>query len=366
MEDDFAATTTIGERVAPQPVANVPKKRRQQASVPSFGTPTKLEPFVLLAKSARGAAAANLIGQACAAPGVFAFSELLEVPSIHELQSSEQYGASHRLLQVFAYGTWSDYKDSQASLPALNTAQENKLKQLSILTLAQQTRTIPYNVLMTRLDLASVATLEDLLIDAIYSGIMTARLDQKMARLEVLTTIGRDVKQSTSSGAAVAQGKTAATATSTSTEPMELDSTLNNASTPTVQALTETLSAWLMTISTLLASLDHNIITLSDQAAQEKVATANKDQRIKQVIEEVSKAKDKESSTLAKGKGFAAAVMGAATGGGGGGEEGSGPTWRDTLGKVFGGDGGTSREEMDVDGMEQRSPHGRARKRGRA
>ncbi|KAK4050827.1 hypothetical protein OIV83_003249 [Microbotryomycetes sp. JL201] len=350
MEDDFAATTTIGERVAPQPVANVPKERRQQPSGSSFGTLSKLEPFLLLAKSARGAAAASLISQACAAPGVYAFSELLELPSIHELQSSEQHGASYRLLQVFAYGTWSDYKDSKASLPSLNAAQENKLRQLSILTLAQQSRTLPYNVLVSRLELPSVAALEDLLIDGIYSGIMTARLDQKLARLEVLTTIGRDVKQSTSS---VGEAKTIAS------ESMEVD-TVSTASAPTVQALTDTLSTWLSTIHTLLASLDQHIVSLSDQATSQKTAEANRDAQIKQVIEEVAKAKEKESSTLAKGKGFAAAVMGA-----GGGEEGA--SWRDTIGKVFGGsDGGQSKEEMDVDGSELKSPHSRARKRGRA
>jgi COP9 signalosome complex subunit 7 len=45
----------------------------------------RLEPFLLMAKSARGAAAAKLCADACAAPGVFVFGELLDVPSIQDV-----------------------------------------------------------------------------------------------------------------------------------------------------------------------------------------------------------------------------------------------------------------------------------------
>ena len=46
--------------------------------------PAKLEPFLLMAKSAKGAAAAKLVQDATAAPGVYVFSELLAQPSIQE------------------------------------------------------------------------------------------------------------------------------------------------------------------------------------------------------------------------------------------------------------------------------------------
>ena len=45
----------------------------------------KLEPFLLMAKSAKGAAAAKLVQDATAAPGVYVFSELLELPTIAEV-----------------------------------------------------------------------------------------------------------------------------------------------------------------------------------------------------------------------------------------------------------------------------------------
>lgn len=47
----------------------------------------KLEPFLLMSKSAKGAAAAKLILDATSSPGVFVFGELLGVPSIQEVRA---------------------------------------------------------------------------------------------------------------------------------------------------------------------------------------------------------------------------------------------------------------------------------------
>ena len=48
---------------------------------------SKLEPFLLISKSAKGAAAAKLIQDATSAPGVFVFAELLELPNIQEVHN---------------------------------------------------------------------------------------------------------------------------------------------------------------------------------------------------------------------------------------------------------------------------------------
>jgi COP9 signalosome complex subunit 7 len=91
----------------------------------------KLEPFLLMSKSAKGAAAAKLILDATGSPGVFVFGELLDVPSIQEVRArscelegltaqciqlsrNEQYSGHHRLLQLFAYGTYEDYLSASA------------------------------------------------------------------------------------------------------------------------------------------------------------------------------------------------------------------------------------------------------------
>lgn len=73
--DDVAARIRLTDPAAA--AASAPRPAAPQAG-PSFAPPPKLEPFLLLAKSARGAGAAKLIEQATAAPGVYVFAELIE------------------------------------------------------------------------------------------------------------------------------------------------------------------------------------------------------------------------------------------------------------------------------------------------
>lgn len=49
-------------------------------------TSSKLEPFLLMSKSAKGAAAAKLIENVTGAPGVYVFGELLDVAGIAEVR----------------------------------------------------------------------------------------------------------------------------------------------------------------------------------------------------------------------------------------------------------------------------------------
>ena len=58
-------------------------------------------------------------------------------------------------------------------------------------------QSIPYEELMQQLDIANIRELEDLLItDCFHQGIITGRLDQRQNRLEVLDSVGRDVRPS--------------------------------------------------------------------------------------------------------------------------------------------------------------------------
>lgn len=50
-----------------------------------------MEQFVLLSKSAKGAAAAELVKQALETPGLYVFSELLDMPSIKEVNWSFEH-----------------------------------------------------------------------------------------------------------------------------------------------------------------------------------------------------------------------------------------------------------------------------------
>ena len=70
-----------------------------------------LEPYILLSKSANSPrAAADLVQQATAAPNTFVFAELLQTPNIQALRTApDAYAQYYTLLEIFAWGTWSDY-----------------------------------------------------------------------------------------------------------------------------------------------------------------------------------------------------------------------------------------------------------------
>lgn len=71
---------------------------------------TALQPFLLLAKSATGRAAADLVAQATQASGCFVFGELLESPNIQKLADTPDGLKYFELLKIFAYGSYADYK----------------------------------------------------------------------------------------------------------------------------------------------------------------------------------------------------------------------------------------------------------------
>jgi len=79
-----------------------------------------LEPFLALSKSATSPrAAADLIKQATSVPNTFVFAELLHTPNIHALQNTPDHASHHKLLEIFAWGTWADY---QCNRPRANVS----------------------------------------------------------------------------------------------------------------------------------------------------------------------------------------------------------------------------------------------------
>ncbi|BES96746.1 cop9 signalosome complex subunit [Nesidiocoris tenuis] len=162
-------------------------------TVPASNNPP-LEQFVLLAKSAHGAAATELIRQVLAAPGVHVFGELLDMPTIKELENGP-FANAFRTLNIFAYGTYHDYLSDKANLVELTEVEKKKLQHLTIVTLATKMKCIPYSTLLKELDMKNVRDLEDLIIEAIYADIIHGKLDQKNSQLEVDYAIGRDTRE---------------------------------------------------------------------------------------------------------------------------------------------------------------------------
>ncbi|XP_077236807.1 COP9 signalosome complex subunit 7-like isoform X1 [Tasmannia lanceolata] len=179
--------------------------------------------FVKQAENLRGDSLANLIIEATSHSSLFAFSEILSVPNLAQLQGTE-YSIFLDVLRLFAHGTWSDYKSNAGCLPPLVPDQVRKLKQLSVLTLAETNKVLPYDQLMHELDVSNVRELEDFLInECMYAGIVRGKLDQLRRCFEVQFASGRDLR------------------------PGQLSSMI------------ETLTSWLTTSDNLLVSIQEKI-----------------------------------------------------------------------------------------------------------
>ncbi|KAL6863123.1 hypothetical protein ACO1O0_003367 [Amphichorda felina] len=146
-----------------------------------------LEPFLALSKSATSPrAAVDLIRQATSAPNTFIFAELLQTPQVTALASADDSGhrAHHTLLRIFSHGTYHDYA-STPGLPPLSNPQTLKLRQLSLLSLARDRANLSYAALQRHLALDSPRQVEDLVITAIYAGLLSATLDPARQAVQV-------------------------------------------------------------------------------------------------------------------------------------------------------------------------------------
>ena len=151
-----------------------------------------LTTFVELGKNAKNLAAAKNIERAVSHKNTFVFGELLDLKNVQELHGT-QHTKFLSLLQLFAYGTYKDYVTNTATLPSLTEFQLRKLKKLSIISMTTDgTDILPYALLLKELDIPNIRELEDLIIEAVYSGIIDASLDQKEQHVHVHTSIGRD------------------------------------------------------------------------------------------------------------------------------------------------------------------------------
>lgn len=162
-------------------------------SIIPAATHNPLEQFVLLAKSAKGAACLDLIKQVLEAPGVHVFGELLVMPNIVELENGPN-ARYFDTLKLFAYGTYKQYLDNKEQLLELSPLMIKKLQHLTIVTMAIRSKVIPYKDLLVELDIKNVRDLEDLIIEAIYADIIHGKLDQRNSQLEVDYAIGRDIQ----------------------------------------------------------------------------------------------------------------------------------------------------------------------------
>lgn len=233
---------------------------------------TKLEYHLAIAKTVKGASAVKLISDALSSDGVYAFGEILCFPGISELATHPAHSPYYRLLEIFAFGTWKEYRDNASSLPELNPAQATKLKQLSIISRASKSRVIPYADLLETLEIHSVQELEELIIDAIYSNILEAKLDQKFSQVEMESCIGRDVRLATS--------------TETNGREIEMDGSLDsNPPVGSVLELRSKLQMWTDSVGGVLNQLDQYIDTIREKDTKTADLEAQQAELVRKVLQ---------------------------------------------------------------------------------
>ncbi|GFQ06535.1 cop9 signalosome complex subunit 7 [Phtheirospermum japonicum] len=211
-----------------------------------------IEFFVKQASSLNGAALANVVVEATSHPFLFAFSEILAVSNVLELEGTEN-SIFLDLLTMFSHGTWSEYKSDASRLPQLVPDQVLKLKQLTVLTLAETNKVLPYDMLMQELDVSNVRELEDFLInDCMYVGILRGKLDQLRRCFEVQFAAGRDLR------------------------PGQLGSMI------------QVLANWLTTSDDLLVSIQEKIKWADSMAEMDKKHKKEMDERVEDVKKTLS------------------------------------------------------------------------------
>ncbi|KAJ1892091.1 COP9 signalosome complex subunit 7b [Kickxella alabastrina] len=126
---------------------------------------------------------------------VYHFGRLLEAPSIAKLAESQEFSAYWNLLQLFSFGTLSEYRAAGAQLPELSEQQIEKLKHLTLVSLASDFKILEYDLLLKELDCQSEQQMEDLVIEATYRKLLSGKLDQQRRLIEVDYVVGRDVRR---------------------------------------------------------------------------------------------------------------------------------------------------------------------------
>jgi len=128
-------------------------------------------------------------------PHLYVFGEVVENEKIKQLSTTDdKTKQSYALLELFAYGKYSDFKTREKDFPALSAQQLNKLQQLTIITLAKKKRQISYQSMMQELGLPTIRDVESLIISSIYEGIITGKLNSEKQQFVVEETLGRDVR----------------------------------------------------------------------------------------------------------------------------------------------------------------------------
>jgi COP9 signalosome complex subunit 7 len=109
-------------------------------------------------------------------------------------ESSSDHKQWVNVLELFAYGTWQDYKNGKGKYPILSQKQQDKLKSLTVVTMCENRRRVPFSEFMEHLEFSSVKEVERFLVlHCIYPEIIRGKLDEKEQEFRIEGAISRDV-----------------------------------------------------------------------------------------------------------------------------------------------------------------------------
>ena len=151
-----------------------------------------IERFRIMSKGHKGQALVAMIKQALSSPNIYVFGEILMLQNVKDLKNGQHVNV-YNALTLFAHGKLSDYNYPSVHLE-LDTSAYRKLQLLTIVALANEEKAIGYDKLFQELKVGNVRELEDLIIDAIYSGLIKAKMDQKARVLQVHSAVSRDIR----------------------------------------------------------------------------------------------------------------------------------------------------------------------------
>jgi len=138
--------------------------------------------------------------EALADPDRFTFGDILAMPNVEAYAKNNQ--ALVDLVKIFAHGTVAEYNAKKGSLPTLNEAQSSKLKKLTLLSLASQSKTLPYDGLVKKLEAKNAWGVEDLITDCIRKGLLKGKHNPKAKEFVVEYAECRDISDSDLDGMA--------------------------------------------------------------------------------------------------------------------------------------------------------------------
>lgn len=245
---------------------------------------------------------------------IFVFGELLEMENVQALRGTE-FEPHLKLLELFAYGTYSDYAAAPTSFPELSKKMIVKLRMLSIVSLAHLSKKVPYADLLAELGVGNVRDLEDLIIDTIYAGLLDGRLNQAKEILNVRSAVrcpARDIFQWTPHPPQISSEKHRTTPLQQCLGQNRYANALLSLSTmpcpslcrhlqvardvrpEAVAAMAAQLAAWGSTVRGLLGALDGDMARVAEARLEEATLRA----AVKEDVDAAKKALEKSTAHL--------------------------------------------------------------------